>query len=61
MANENEEFSESQVLAFAKTLRGKSAADQVGQLMLAFEGMDLISAKAIIIIIQESDNGRLGS
>ncbi len=47
-----EEASEKQVLAFARTLRGKSVSERIGQLMLAFDGMDLISAKAAILILE---------
>lgn len=38
--------------AFAKTLRGKSLADAIGQLILAFD-MDVISAKALMILVHE--------
>lgn len=35
---------------FAKTLVGKPVAEQVGALMLAFDGMDIFSAKALVIL-----------
>lgn len=43
--------------AFARTLKNKSLAEAIGQLMLTFEGMDLISAKALMMLINlERDN-----
>ena len=37
--------------AFAKTLMQKPYSEAIGQLMLTFEGMDLISAKALMMLV----------
>lgn len=42
-----------EAILFCKTLKGKSLAEKIGQLMLAFNGMDIISAKAIVIISEK--------
>jgi hypothetical protein len=38
-------------LSFARTLRYKPVCEGVGQLMLAFDGMDLVSAKALLWVV----------
>lgn len=50
---EDNEATEEQALAFARTLLGKSTAEAIGQLMLAFDHMDLPSAKALLYIVDE--------
>lgn len=52
-----EEAIEEQALSFARTLRGKNLAEAVGQLMLAFEGMDLVSAKAVLAVVSCERDG----
>lgn len=47
-----EETSIEDALAFARTLKGKGLADQIGQLLLAFPDMDLASAKMLLICIE---------
>ena len=37
--------------AFAKTLMQKPYSEAIGQLMLTFEGMDLISAKSLMMLV----------
>jgi len=37
--------------AFARTLIQKPYSEAIGQLMLTFEGMDLISAKALMMLV----------
>ena len=37
--------------AFARTLMQKSYSEAIGQLMLTFEGMDLISAKVLMMLV----------
>lgn len=37
--------------AFARTLVQKPYSEAIGQLMLTFEGMDLISAKALMMLV----------
>lgn len=39
-----------QVIAFARTLLNKSIPEACGSLMLAYEGMDLVSAKAAMLV-----------
>jgi hypothetical protein len=51
------EVSIEDAMAFARTLRGKDLSGQIGQLMLAFEGMDLPSAKMILMIRDLEDRG----
>jgi hypothetical protein len=51
MREYNEGAAEEAALAFARTLQGKSTAEAIGQLMLAFVDMDLVSAKALIWIV----------
>lgn len=41
-------------LAFAMTLRRHCFAEAIGQLILAFS-MDVVSAKALMIIVHEQD------
>ncbi len=37
--------------AFARTLIQKPYSEAIGQLMLAFENMDLISAKSLMMLV----------
>jgi len=37
--------------AFARTLMQKTYSEAIGQLMLTFEGMNLISAKALMMLV----------
>jgi len=53
MSAKNEDDSLEGALAFARTLKGKSTAEAVGMLILAFD-MDLVSAKAVLILAFES-------
>lgn len=47
-----EDASIEDALAFARTLKGKSLPEQIGQLLLAFREMDVASAKMVLMCVE---------
>ena len=51
MAVQTQEATPEQALALARTLIQKPTAEAIGTLMLAFDGIDLASAKALMLVV----------
>lgn len=51
MFNDTDEELYKKAKAFSLTLKNKKMAEAIGQLQLAFPGMDFISAKALMLMV----------